>query len=155
MSLLAEVYSDEANSWFVVPIVLYIFFLIALAIKVHHSVVVTPIINELLALHERRIERVRQALASTTSTDWEAPAPSTPLPFAGRVHLLRDGKIAVGGETFDANDSFTAVAKDDRNIPHAKVGCAGGGIVRIESHGQVFRAEFHNGEWNIQLLASS
>jgi hypothetical protein len=118
-------------------------------------IVVPKFRKEFLALHARRVSRVRLALAGEAdggNSDGSAP----PLlahayPFSGWIVLGKDGTVTIAGQSFRPTEIFQAIARDANNIPRAKATATGHGEVLVSSHGQNFRAKFTT-EWDVQLV---
>ena len=115
--------------------------------------VITPwAIKEFSDLHSRRVQRVRQALASSTNSGWTDQSSTAAYPFSGWVDLMPNGMLKIAGEAFSPHQVFQVAARDESNIPRARVSCKGTGEIFIFSHGQAFRAEFRDQQWAILLV---
>jgi len=111
--------------------------------------------KEFLALHARRVARVRLALAGEVggaSSDGSGTPPlAHSYPFSGWIDLGKDGTVTIAGQSFRPTEVFQAIARDENNIPRARAVGSGHGVL-IASHGQTFRAKFTGAEWDVQLV---
>lgn len=126
---------------------------IYLLVRFQQKWLIDPTIKEMRELHLRRCLRARQALQGPSGSDWEQPMPDVGFPFKHWVELSADGTVRVADQIFITSQAFEVVARDDHNIPHAKVSCEGrGNSVLITSHGQMFTAHYVGNQWDIKIL---
>ena len=110
--------------------------------------------REVELLNVRRAERAAQALAASSSSDWEALTQIPQHAFAAWVQLLDDGTLSVAGQRFSLQQTFQVNAKDQRRISRATVTCSGTGEALITSHGQMHRVRFLENQWSVELADS-
>ena len=125
---------------------------VLVAAYVQQFFVLPRLSREIELLNMRRAKRVEQALAVTSTSDWEEVAQNPKYAFSSWVEFLEDGTVMVASQNFSLHRAFQVVARDQRHISRATVICQGNGEALITSHGQLHSVRFSENKWHVQLL---